>query len=281
MRHSTFLLAHALSLAAACPVMAQAAVPAEPAPETQPARPPMIEVPNLFGPGSRDSRYAIPDLAQDRILIPRLNTRFLTVRPGIELILDYTAFGQDDASIAQVGTQANRLEARSVSLDLSGEFGLQRRLDYKVGVEYNGFDVETDKSFAVTDFNIAYAIPKWRTRIRLGQMREDFGFEIVGSTATMPQSERILGPFASPINFGLKVTHQLGRDGRATLTYGIFKDDWGEGGGKLAISARATYLAIDQPSRRLHIGAALRQADISSTIQYKGTPGVAAAEELV
>ncbi|MFN7399213.1 MAG: OprO/OprP family phosphate-selective porin [Sandaracinobacter sp.] len=246
-----------------------------------PARSPIIETPNLFKPGWRDERYAIPDLAPDRILIARLQTRFLTIRPGVELIIDYTAFGQDDASLAQVGLQANRLEVRSASLEFTGEAGLQRRFDYKIGVQYNGFDVETDETFTVSDFNIAFSIPKWRTRVRLGQMREDFGLEIVGSTATMPQSERILGPFASPINFGLKVTHVLGQDDRATFTYGIFKDDWGEGDGKAAISARATVLVIDEPRRRLHLGAALRHADISGETQYRGKPGVAAADDFV
>lgn len=262
------------------------AQPAEPAAETAdqppaPAKPPIIEAPNLFKPGWRDTRYAIPDLAPDRIIIPRLNTRFLTIRPGIELIIDHTAFGQDDASVAQVGGQENLLEVRSASLDFSGEAGMNRRIDYKVGVEYNGFDVNTEEAFAVTDFNVAFSIPKWRTRVRLGQMREDFGFEIVGSTATMPQSERILAPFASPFNFGLKVTHVLGKNDRATLTYGIFKDDWGEGDGKPALSARATFLAVDQPERRLHLGAAFRRADLGAGIQYRGKPGVAAADDFV
>jgi phosphate-selective porin OprO/OprP len=112
-------------------------------------------------------------------------------------------------------------------------------------------------------------------------MREDFGFEVVGSTATMPQSERILGPFASPVNFGLKVTHVLGKGDRATLTYGAFKDDWGGGDGKLALSARATFLAIDEPERRLHLGAALRHADIGPAARYSGRPGVAAADDFV
>jgi len=275
-------MAFLVLLVAANPLHAQAPEQITPADQPPaPARPPLIEAPNLFQPGWRDTRYAIPDLAADRIIIPRLNTRYLTIRPGIELIIDHTAFGQNDASLTQVGRQENLLEVRSASLEFSGEAGPKQQIDYKVGVEYNGFDVNSDETFAVTDFNIAFSLTKWRTRVRLGQMREDFGFEIVGSTATMPQSERVLSPFASPFNFGAKVTHLLGKGDRATLTYGIFKDDWGDGDGKLALSARATFIAIDAPGRLLHLGAALRHSDVGDTIQYRGKPGVSAADDFV
>jgi phosphate-selective porin OprO/OprP len=263
----------ALALLTALPAAAQAVEGA--------ARAPVFETPNLFQSGWRDTRYAIPDLAPDRVVIPRLNTRFLTVRPGIELIIDYTGFDQDSASLAQVGEQRNLLEVRSLSLEFNGEFGPKHVFDYKIGVEYNGFDVSPDETWAVTDFNVAFSIPKWRARVRLGQMREDFGYEVVGSTSTMPQSERVLSPFASPINFGLKVTHLFGANDRATLTYGIFKDDWGEGDGRAALSARVTMLAVDQPDRWLHLGLSIRRSDIGASVQYKGKPGVSATDNFV
>src|SRR5512146_443154 len=106
----------ALFPAAVATLPASAAEPPAPAP----ARPPTIEAPNLFQAGWRDPRYAIPDLAEDRVIIPRVNTRFLTIRPGIELILDHTAFAQDSSSIAQVGRQDDRLEVRSASLEFAG-----------------------------------------------------------------------------------------------------------------------------------------------------------------
>lgn len=251
------------------------------APATTPAEAPTIEGPNLFKAGWRDTRYAIPDLAEDRIIIPRINTRFLTVRPGIEFIVDRTGFWQNEASLAQVGRQGDLLEVRSASLEFSGEFGPKKLFDYKVGVEYNGFDVDPDTDWAITDFNVAFSIPRWRTRVRVGQMREDFGYEIVGSTSTMPQSERVLSPFASPVNFGVKVTHVVGASERGTLTYGLFKDDWGDRRGRPALSARATFLAIDRPGEWLHIGASFRRADIGESLRYRGRPGVAAADDYV
>jgi phosphate-selective porin OprO/OprP len=254
----------------------QSTAPAQPE-----AKPPIIEVPNLFKPGGFDKRYAVPDLAPDRLLFPRINTPIFTIRPGIELIVDLTAFGQDDASVAQVGEQADSFDVRSASLTFEGELGPKQRIGYKVGVAYNGFNADIEEPFTITDFNTFFTLPKWRIVVRLGQMQEDFGYEVVGSTATMPQSERVLSPFASPVNFGLKVTHMLGRNDRATLTYGIFKDDWGEGDGRPALSARATLLAIDQPRHYLHLGAAFRHAEIGDTIRLQGKPGVYAADSFV
>jgi phosphate-selective porin OprO/OprP len=262
------------ALAAAHPAHAQAQTSPE-------SKPPIVEVPRLFQPGGLDKRYAMPDLAPDRLLFPRINTPFLTVRPGIELIVDYSAFGQDDAGLRQVGTQADGVGVRSASLDFEGELGPNRPIGYKVGVAYNGFNAEVEEDFTVTDFNIFFRIPRWRALVRAGQMREDFGYEVVGSTATMPQGERILTPFASPVNTGVKITHRLGKGDRATLTYGIFKDDWGEGDGGLALSARATMLAVDKPGEYLHLGLALRQTDFRGSTRYQGRPGVNAADPFV
>ena len=260
--------------------------PDEPPPEDAPADPgtgpardhPLIELPHLFQSGVRDTRFAVPDLAPDQILFARVDTPVVTIRPGMELIIDYTAFGQNDDSIAQVGRQDSGFEVRSADIKLNGEFGPKRRLGYKLGLAFNGFSADTGQSIVVTDVNISFALPRWRTSVRIGQMREDFSYEVVGSTATLPQSERILTPFASPVNTGLKVTHVLGGNRRATLTYGLFRDDWGEGDGGVALSVRGTMLVIDRPRHFLHLGVGMRRADIRETTRYTARPGVHAAE---
>jgi phosphate-selective porin OprO/OprP len=261
-------------LAAPLPAQAGAPVPAE-------SKPPIVEVPKLFQPGGFDKRYAVPDLAPDRLLFPRINTPIFTIRPGIELIVDHTVFGQDAPSVGQVGVQADGFDMRSASLTFEGELGPKSRVGYKVGVAYNGFNSESDQDFTVTDFNVSFAIPKWKTQVRMGTMQEDFGYEVIGSTATMPQSERVLTPFASPINPGFKITHVLGKRQRGTLTYGVFKDDWGDRDGRTALSARATALVIDRPAQWLHLGVAIRRADVDGQIRYRGRPGVAAADDFV
>lgn len=249
--------------------------------QTETAKPRLIETPNVFRSDWRDTRYGVPDLAPDLILIPRLKTSFLTIRPGIELIFDQDSFDQDDASLAQVGEQSDKFLVRSASLNLNGELGPGERFTYKVGVAFNGFDAEADDNWVVTDFNVAFVIKRLNTRVRVGQMREDIGYEVIGSTSTMPQSERVLAPFTSPINFGFKATHMLGSSERGTLTIGVFKDDWGDGDGKLALSARATMLAIDEPDRFLHVGASIRRGDVGSVVRYNGRPGISGADDFV
>lgn len=250
-----------------------------PNPETHP----IIEVPALFKPGGLDKRYAVPDLAPDRLLLPRLNSKFLTIRPGLELIFDATGFRQDDSSRAQIGEQSNLFELRSASVELLGEFGLQKRIGYKVGLEYNGFDVNPESTFALTDAAINLSLPKLRTKIYVGQMREDFGYEIIGSVATMPQSERIIAPFSSPINPGVKVIHVLGADDRMTLSYGLYKNDWGDGDGGVGFAGRVTRLVIDDPAHRrfLHLGVAVRLSGDNPAQRYFGRPGVNAADVFV
>lgn len=228
-------------------------------------------------------RYAMPDLPPDRKLIPDLDTPLVTVTPGLEMIVDLTGFGQDAASIRQVGEQAGRLEVRRAKIELGGQVGLGHLMSYKLGIDYNGFDVNPEQTFAITDFNVSFAIPAWRTKVSIGQMREDFGYEVVASTSILPQSERVISPFVSPVNTGLKVTHLIGARDEMTLSYGVFKDDWGDGEGRPAFSARMTRLVIDQPAhgRLLHLGLGVRRAEIRDTTRYRGRPGVAAADDFV
>lgn len=228
-------------------------------------------------------RYALPDLAPDAPLLPELATPVATVRPGVELILDWTHIGQDAASLAQLGAQPGRLEVRSAAVELVGELGPTRAVSYKIGVDYNGFDVDPDRNWTISDFNIAFAVPAWRTKVSVGQLREDFGYEVVASTNLLPQSERQISPFVSPVNFGAKITHVLGSANEMTLSYGVFKDDWGDGDGKPAFSARVTRLMLDDPEhgRLLHLGLGVRRAESSGTLRYRGRPGVAATDDYV
>jgi phosphate-selective porin OprO/OprP len=278
-------------------VAASAAAEASQAPDPQPApalqdtpvkpepppKTPFIEIPRLFQPGGLNKYYAVPDLAPDRLLLPRLNTPVLTVRPGIELIADVTGFRQDDTSRAQVGEQTGVFEVRSASIELLGEIGLKKRLGYKVGIAYNGFNVNPESTFAVTDAAVNLALPKWRTMIYTGQMRQDFGYEVVGSIATMPQSERIISTFAAPVNPGVKVIHVLDKDNRMTVSYGLYKNDWGEGDGGLSFNGRVTRLMIDDPQRRrfLHLGMSIWLSGDNPAQRYFGRPGVDAADVYV
>ncbi len=221
------------------------------------------------------SSYAVPDLPTDKQILPRLTTDILTTQVGVELIVDGTAIGQDDANIDQVGEKHGRVTVRSATFKLKGEIG-KSLLSYGFKIDYNGFDTEPDSNFSISEFNISMAIPAWRTAITIGQLRENFAYEAVGSTSTMPQSERILSPFISTYNPGFKVTHIFGDRADTTLSYGIFRDAWGDGAHKPALTARATHLFIDDPEQRrfLHLGVGVRHAEADDTSRYQGKAGV-------
>ena len=244
---------------------------------------PTLQLPEALPPEGPPPRYRMPDLAPDAGLLPELATPLGTVRTGLELIVDWTGFEQDAASLSQVGEQAGRLEVRSAAVELAGELGPARSVSYKVGIDYNGFDVDPDRNWTLSDFNVSFAIPQWRTRVSVGQLREDFGYEVVASTNLLPQSERQISPFVSPINFGIKVTHVLGASNEMTVSYGAFNDSWGDGDGKPAFSARITRLLVDDPASRrlLHLGLGVRRAESSGTLRYRGRPGSSAAGDFV
>jgi phosphate-selective porin OprO/OprP len=182
-----------------------------------------------------------------------------------------------------VGEQENLFEVRSASVELLGEIGLKKRFGYKVGIEYNGFDVNPESTFALTDAALNLSLPKWRTTIYTGQMREDFGYEVIGSVASMPQSERVIAPFASPINPGVKVVHVLDTNDRMTVSYGLYKNDWGDGDGGLSFAGRVTRLMIDDPQRRrfLHLGLGIRLSGENPAQRYFGRPGTNASDVFV
>lgn len=167
--------------AAAQAVMDQASPQA---PATEESKPP-ITPPDLFKPGLFDNPYAFPDFAPNRQLLFEVNTPLLSVVPTLELIFDWTGFRQDATNIGQVGVQSNGSELRNASSDVTGGIGPRRLLTCKIGLEYNGFDVNSKGNFTVTDFAISFRVPKLRAKVSVGQMREDFGYEVIASTSSM------------------------------------------------------------------------------------------------
>lgn len=148
--------------------------------------------------------------------MPELATPVATRRRGVELIIDWTQIGQ-------VSPQPGRLEVRSAAVKVAGELGPARSVGYRIGIDYNGFDVDPERTWTLSDFNLTFAVPQWRTRFSIGQMREDFGYEVVAFTNLAPQRERQISPFVSPVNFGAKIIHVLGAANEMTVSYGIGK----------------------------------------------------------
>ncbi len=230
------------------------------------------------GPGTAAPRYVFPDLAADQRLLPELDTRFLSARLGGEFIADWTGFAQDAASLAQVGRQADRLEIRSARVQFVGGLIDTYRLTYKIGGQYQGFDVNPQRNWDMTDLSLTWLLDKGGSRITAGRIKESFSYEVIGSTASMAQSERTLSPFASARSNGAMLTAVFGPDRRWTASLGLY----GEGG--LALSARLTHLVIDDPGHRrfLHLGAAFRHLPASAgDLRYRGRPASNVADTFV
>ena len=81
-------------------------------------------------------RYAVPDLATGRRLIPDLNTPLGGPRFGLDVIAGWTGCAQGGNSIAQVGAHYDRFEVRSARLQVSGAVSNSSRLAYRLAAQY-------------------------------------------------------------------------------------------------------------------------------------------------
>lgn len=228
--------------------------------------------------------YAIPDLGALTKYIPSLDTRFGSIAIGLELIGDYTAFTQNDASIAQVGVQNDQFEMRSASIDVTGQVGPKPWITYKVGIEYNGFNVNQDDTWNVTDLALNIDLDQGRTLVKLGQIKGNFSYEVVGSFVKMPQSERTMSPFAAPRNPGVMIIHVFGDEKRMTGSFAAYKDQAESAGGSFGLAARVTALVWGAPGNGngyLHLGASLLHSGSDTAARYRAKPGSDVADYYV
>lgn len=232
----------------------------------------------------RQTRFAFPDFPADRRLLPELSTRLLTARLGVELITDWTGFGQNAQSVAQHGVQANSFEVRSARVQLVGSIWNGLRLSYRIAAQYRGFDIDPERNWELTDAAVTWLINSRGSRINIGQIRETFSYETIGSTASMPQSERVLGLFAASRNIGISATHVFGADRDWTASVGLYRDSFGFSGSGAGATARLTHLMWEDAAagRYLHLGAAWRRRpDDEGMMRYRGRPGSNVADVFV
>jgi phosphate-selective porin len=222
---------------------------------------------------------ALPDLSHAFEQEVSVDTKWLTMHLGLAPILDYTFFTQDEASIDQVGVQEDSFEFRSARIQARGNLfaDKERPWGYLFSFEYRGFDSEPDETWNITD--LAVTIPMGALgEVSVGKIKEPFVYEMVGDAANVPQVERILNPFFSSRNVGLRWNRQADSE-RMTFALGIFNDWWvqdiplDESGTQVA--ARVTRLMWTDVSgnRYLHLGGSYRYfgAD-NDTMRYRGRP---------
>lgn len=218
--------------------------------------------------------YVVPDLPRKAPPAPGADLPFFVIRPSLSLIGDWTGFNQDAANIAQMGPQEDGAQIRSMRLSLIGSFGADYRVSYQVSGEYKGFASDPETDWQITDVALTFPVGD-RTKLILGKTKESFSYEMVGDSANLPQSERVLTPFFVSRNLGVRVIHVFGASKRATVSLGAYRDGWdiqSTTDRGWDISGRVTGLVWDDPDndRFLHLGLAWRHAAVDETTRYKG-----------
>lgn len=275
MFHARFSLSvAAVALVSAAPLHAQATESlAEPIGTATGDRSLLTDVPG----------YAVPDLPRDTPPSPAKPDPF---RISLVTLLDYTAFNQDSASLTQVGKQDDKVQLRAARLSFMGTIGTGIPVTYQISAEYKGFDSDPDTTWNLTDLSLTFAFTP-RTRLTLGKTKETFAYEMVGDAANLPVAERVLSPFFVSRNTGARLTHVWGPDKRGTLSLGLYNDEWDIGTSDARgwdASARITglaWVAPDDDSHYLHLGASVRNVASKGTLRYRGRPGSNVADNFV
>jgi phosphate-selective porin OprO and OprP len=221
--------------------------------------------------------YAVPDLPFKPAPGPEQQNAFFTLRPSFAYLEDFTYIDQDDNSIAQVGDQASQWQLRSARLSFLGTFGRDYKVNYQLGGEYQGLDSEPGEHWTLTDLALTFPLGGPQNKLIVGKTKEPFAYEMVGDSANLPQSERVLSPFFVSRNMGAKMLHVFGEQKRMTLSYGLFNDSWDINSTTSRgtdYAARASGLLWDVPDNAqfLHLGLALRHVAADGTVRYRGRP---------
>ena len=270
MRIPKMLRAFALVAICAAVWPASAAAQSE---EAETAPPPGQFEPAAQSPQASPLVPDVPDAVAQKL---QARKRLFTLKVGLVLIADYTAFGQDEASLSQVGPQKDQWDDRAARLMVRGKAGPAA---YLFAAEYKGFDTDPTETWQITDLSLTLPLGGPETKLTVGKTKETFAYEMVGDAANLPAQERILSPFFVSRNVGVKVARVIGEQHRMTASVGAF-NDWWVNQEKLPssgtdVSARVTGLAWapDDHSRYLHLGLSSRYygAD-DNAMRYKARP---------
>jgi phosphate-selective porin OprO and OprP len=224
------------------------------------------------------SAYVMPDVP-DRTLAAVAHVddkdRF-SVKFGVVLLGDYTAFDQDATSIAQSGAQDDRFEVRGARLLARGHFEAWRRWNYMASYEYKGFDQSATDPWAATDLRVSTST-RFGT-LSIGKTKEWFAYEMVGDAANLPHHERWLSPFFRSRNVGVTLNDTYSEQ-RGTWYVGAY-NEWLVNGKSFAdsgtdVAARVTYLPVwEQEGRRyVHVATSVRYYGAEKNLlRFRGKP---------
>jgi hypothetical protein len=80
-------------------------------------------------------QYLIPDVPPQISQQLKVDRHWLSLTPGLVLIGDYNAFGQDAASLSQVGKQIDQFDDRAIRFMARGKVGGAYKMGYLVAAE--------------------------------------------------------------------------------------------------------------------------------------------------
>ncbi len=233
-----------------------------------------------------ESALAVLDLPERVLEKLQYSNSWFTLKAGESVLIDYTGFTQDSASISQVGKQDDRWQARELRLSLRGTIGSAYRVSYLITASYNG-DADPGTRLSLVDASLSFPIGTPATQLTLGKTKETFDYEVVSSFPNLPQQERVLNPFFVTRNIGAKIS-QVFADHRMTASAGLFNDWWMQGNSirhnGTDASARVTGLVWDKPDaqRYFHLALSGRYAGgDGNTLRYKGRPESNVADSYV
>lgn len=225
-----------------------------------------------------DSGYHVPDVPEKVLTAANVNTDNFSIKFGLAILLDYTAFSQDATSIAQQGIQPDQFEVRDFRFMARGHFMVLTDWRYQVSVQYKGFAQDPGQpDWQIADLNLTVGIGIGD--LTFGKTKQTFGYEMVGDAANLPQEERLLTPFFKSRDIGVKLMNTAFGQ-RATWSVGWFNDgwvkndySWNESGQQF--SGRITALPMWQEGskRYLHLAVAGRYNGAArDSLQYRGQP---------
>ncbi len=224
-------------------------------------------------------RPIVPDLPHEVDAAASIRKPWFSIHFGAAPILDYTWFDQDQPSIDQVGVQADAYDTRSARVQARGTlFNNQARpWKFLVSFEYRGFDVNPDNDWSWTDVSLTMPVGPLGD-LTVGKIKESFVYEMVGDAANLPHLERLLSPFFTSRNIGLRLNRTV-LDQRATLAFGAFNDWWAQdvdyddSGWDFTGRATALPLWSEEGRRFLHVGGAWRYTGADNgLLRYRGRP---------
>ena len=205
-------------------------------------------------------------------------TNCFTTHLSTEQMLDFTVFGQDAASISQLGRIDPQFQWREAKVRAQGKLlCFERPWSYKVEFVFGGFDLPQGQRFGVSSFWLEIPLWGWTAAVRAGQVTSPFSLQILEAGGHMTFMERSLAAFDIGNQTGIIVS-DTAFDERLTWTAGVF-GNWVGGGTQVIVAARGTGLPLYEEGGRhvLHLelsGRYVSSPDWSQQVQARPATNV-------